>query len=39
MELIPDEKGKVNININGKPVLNAIHGFSFPMQDTYYDFK
>lgn len=39
VELIPDERGKVNININGKPVLNAVHGFSFPMQDNYYDFK
>lgn len=39
VELIPDEQGKINININGKPVTDAVHGFSFPMQDTYYSFK
>lgn len=41
VELIPDESGKVNININGNSVhnQNAMHGFSYPMQDTYYEFK
>lgn len=39
VELIPDEKGRVNININGRPVPSAIHGFAFPMQDTFYAFK